>query len=154
MPRFTPPDPDFEMKVRDSFARQTFMRTIGAVLADVGPGRCTVVLPHREDLCQQHGFIHGGVTTTIADTAAGYAAFSLMPAGSSVLTTEFKINLLAPARGDRLIARAEVLKPGRTLSVVSVEVFAEDRGVETCIAAMLATLICLRDTPDSPPRAG
>lgn len=154
MSRFTPPDPDFEMKVRDSFARQTFMHTIGAMLAEVGPGRCTVELPRREDLCQQHGFIHGGVTTALADTAAGYAAYSLMPAGSSVLTTEFKINLLAPARGQRLIARAEVLKPGRTLNVVRVEVYAEDRGVETCIAAMLATLICLRGTPDAPPRTG
>ncbi|HEV7370737.1 PaaI family thioesterase [Arenibaculum sp.] len=154
MPRFTPPDPDFEMKVRDSFARQTFMRTVGAILAEVSPGRCEVALPWREDLCQQHGYIHGGVTTALADTAAGYAAYTLMPAASSVLATEFKINLMAPARGERLVARAEVLKPGRTLSVVRTEVYAENEGTETCIAAMLSTLICLRGTPDAPARSG
>ncbi|HSK38503.1 MAG TPA: PaaI family thioesterase [Arenibaculum sp.] len=153
MNRFAPPDPDFAARVRDSFARHAFLRLIGAELVETAPGICTIAVRVRADLCQQHGFIHAGVTATIADTAAGYAAFSLMPAGSSVLTTEFKINLMAPARGARLVARAEVLKPGRTLTVASVQVHAETGGERTCIAAMLASLICLKDTADTAPPA-
>jgi len=149
MTEFTAQDPGYEARVQDSFARQTFMATIGATLHGVAPGSCEIRLPYRADLCQQHGFLHAGVTCTIADTAAGYAAFSLMPAGSSVLTTEFKLNLLNPAAGSAFVARARVIKPGRTLSVVQSEVFALGRdGAETQIAVMLASMICLRDRLD------
>ncbi|HYH18367.1 MAG TPA: PaaI family thioesterase [Azospirillum sp.] len=150
MTAFKPRDPDFEARVRDSFARQTMMSTIGAQIVDLEPGACTLGMNYRRDLCQQHGYLHAGVTTTLADSAAGYAAFSLFPAGSSVLTAEFKINLLAPAAGERFLARGRVEKSGRTLTVVRSEVFAVDKdGVERPIALMLATLMCLADTADA-----
>lgn len=143
-------DPAWEAKVRDSFARQTFMQTIGARIASLAPGRCEIELPFRRELCQQHGYLHGGVVTAIADNAAGYAAFSLMPPGASVLTVEFKVNLLAPAAGERFRARGSVVRPGRTLLVVEAEVVAEDKGEEKPIAQMLATMMCLEGMPDRP----
>ena len=97
-----PRDPDWDAKVRASFARQTFMDTIGARIAALSPGRCEVEMPFRADLCQQHGYLHGGVVTAIAANAAGYAAFTLMPANSSVLGVEYKINLLDAAEGRAL----------------------------------------------------
>ena len=145
---FEPRDPAWEAKVRDSFARQTFMQTIGARIASLAPGRCEIELPFRRELCQQHGYLHGGVVTAIADNAAGYAAFSLMPPGASVLTVEFKVNLLAPAAGERFRARGNVVKPGRTLIVVEAEVAAIANGEEKSIAQMLATMMCLEGTPD------
>ncbi len=148
MPRFVPKDPDYERRVRDSFARQTLMATIGAEMAEVGPGSCTLAMAYRRDLCQQHGFHHAGVTTALADSAAGYAAYSLMPPGSSVLTVEYKINLMAPADGERFLARAAVERAGRSLTVVRSEVFAVKNGEEKAIAFMLATMMCLADTPD------
>jgi uncharacterized protein (TIGR00369 family) len=143
-----PRDPDWEVKVRDSFARQSLMQTIGAKIAALAPGTCEVELPYRRDLCQQHGYLHAGIATTIADSAAGYAAFSLMPAGASVLTVEFKVNLMAPGAGDRFLARGNVVKPGRTLIVVEAEVAAIANGEEKSIAQMLATMMCLEGTPD------
>ncbi|OJX70495.1 PaaI family thioesterase [Magnetospirillum sp. 64-120] len=141
---FTPKDPDYRSRVVEDFAKQNLMNTIGAELALIEPGRAEIVMAKRDDLCQQHGFLHAGITTTLADTAAGYAAFSLMPKGAEVLSTEFKINLLNPAEGKRFSARAEVLKPGRTLTVVRSDVWAEDEtGRWTMIASMLATMICL-----------
>lgn len=148
MSGFVPKDPDFERRVRDSFARQTLMETIGAEMVAVGPGTCTLAMAYRRDLCQQHGFHHAGVTTALADSAAGYAAYSLMPPGSSVLTVEYKINLMAPAEGERFIARGAVEKAGRTLSVVRSDVVAVRDGVEKPIAVLLATMMCLADTPD------
>ena len=112
MNSFEPADGAFEARVRDSFGRQSIMGLIGAEMSEVVPGRVVIELPFRADLCQQHGFFHAGVTTTIADSAGGYAAFSLFPADASVLTTEFKINLVAPAAGDRLRAVGQVVKPG------------------------------------------
>jgi uncharacterized protein (TIGR00369 family) len=150
MSGFTAKDPDFHRRVQGSYDRQTFMHTIGARLVKLEPGVCELEMPTRPDLCQQHGYIHAGVTTTLADTAAGYAAFSLMPAGSSVLTSEFKINLLNPAEGDKLVARAEVEKPGRTLVVVRADVFGVRNGRERKVATMLATMMCLADTADQP----
>lgn len=148
MSGFKPKDPAFREKVEASFARQAFLATIGARMAHVEPGRCVLEMPTRPDLAQQHGFMHAGATTTLADTAAGYAAFSLMPAGSAVLTTEFKLNLLSPAKGDKLVARAEVLKPGRTLVVVRSDVYGVEGDDETLVATMLATMICLADSAD------
>jgi len=150
MTRLTPSDPAFAERVRDSFARQSFMTTLGAELVRVEPGSCEIQLPYREDLCQQHGYIHAGVTTTLADNAAGYAAYSLMPADSSILTVEFKVNLLAPALGERPIARAHVRRAGKTISVVHSEVFAQQDGREKLVALMLATMMCLPATAERP----
>jgi uncharacterized protein (TIGR00369 family) len=149
---FVAQDQDFGARVQASFNRQTFLHTLGARLTSIEPGRCTIELAARSDLCQQHGYLHAGVTTTIADVAAGYAAYSLMPADTSVLTLEFKINLLAPAKGERLIARAEVLKPGKRLTVVRSDVVAIAGGRERLVATMLATMFCVhgQDTAGQP----
>ena len=136
-------DPNFEQRVRDSFARQAAMALIGASMTRVAAGRCEIELPVREDLTQQHKFVHGGVVGMIADSAGGYAAFTLMPADASVLTVEFKINMLAPARGERLIARGAVLKPGRTLSIARADVWAVEAGRETLVAATQQTLMVM-----------
>jgi uncharacterized protein (TIGR00369 family) len=145
-----PADPEFIARVRGSFARQAMMQTIGAVLETVAAGRAEISLPFRSDLTQQHGYLHAGVVATIADSACGYAAYSLMPADASVLTVEYKINLLAPAVGDRFIARATVIRPGRALTVVQADVFASVQGEERRTATMLATIIAVRDRPDRP----
>jgi uncharacterized protein (TIGR00369 family) len=147
---YAPRHDDWERTVRESFARQTFMTLIGARIAALEPGRVRLEMPFRRDLCQQRGFLHGGVTTALADTAAGYAAYSLMPAGSAALTVELKINLMAPALGDRFAAAARVLRPGRTLTVVEVDVTAEAAAGTKLIARMLATMICLENTQDAP----
>jgi uncharacterized protein (TIGR00369 family) len=143
-----PPDPAYAARVRDSFARQGAMRLIGARLAELGPGYCAVDLPYREDLTQQHGYVHAGIVSAIADCAGGYAGFTLFPAGASVLTVEYKLNLLAPAAGERLIAVAEVVKQGRTLAITRGEVYAEVAGQRTLCAIMQQTLIVLAGRPD------
>ncbi len=148
MTMFQPAAVDFAERVRDSFARQSIMGLIGAELARVEPGLVEILLPFREDLCQQHGFFHAGVTATIADSAGGYAAFTLFPAESSVLTTEFKINLLAPAAGERLRALGRVIKPGRTLTICEVEVFAIEAGQEKICAKLLQTLMTMHGKTD------
>jgi uncharacterized protein (TIGR00369 family) len=145
---FVPANPAFEARVRDSFARQAAMGLIGARLAEILPGHCSIELAVRADLSQQHGFVHGGIVSMIADSAGGYAAFSLMPADASVLTVEFKLNLLAPARGERLVAIGTVLKPGRTLSVTRADVFAHDGSRETLIATMQQTLMVMHGVSD------
>jgi uncharacterized protein (TIGR00369 family) len=124
------------------------MQTIGAELVRVEPGRVEIALPYRDDLTQQHSYLHAGITSTIADSAGGYAGYSLFPAGSSVLTVEFKINLLAPAAGERFIAVGEVVKPGRTLTICRLEVSALKVEQRTLIAIGQQTLICLEGTPD------
>ena len=139
--------PDFEVRVRESFARQHVMQTIGANLQAIGPGRVVIELPFRTDLAQQHGFIHAGVISTIADSACGYAALTLMPPGAAVLTVEFKINLLAPAKGERFIAGARVVRQGRTLSTCAADVIAVDHGDERVVATMLATVMTSLDRP-------
>src|SRR5215467_8339854 len=118
-----PANPDFEKAVRQNFTEQPVMTLIGAELSHVAPGLVEISLPFRADLTQQDGFLHAGIITTIADSAAGYAAYTMMPAGSRVLSVEFKVNLMRPARGETFVARAEVVKPGRTLSVVRADVF-------------------------------
>jgi uncharacterized protein (TIGR00369 family) len=143
-----PPDPDFEQRVRASFDRQGAMRLIGARLGKVGPGYCCVELPYRDDLTQQHGYIHAGIVSAIVDSAGGYAGFTLFPADASVLTVEYKLNLVAPAVGERLIAEAEVVKPGRTLAITRGEVYAERAGRRTLCAIMQQTLIVMAGTPD------
>jgi len=143
MSRFEPLDPDYEARVRASFARQEFMRTLGVEILHLAPGEVDLGLPHRPGLSQQHGYFHAGVTATIADTAAGYAALSLYPQGTGVLTTEFKINLLRPADGERLVARGRVIKPGRTLTICQSDVYGERNGRETHVATLLLSMICL-----------
>eukprot|EP00035_Acanthoeca_spectabilis_P031922 m.16285 g.16285 ORF g.16285 m.16285 type:complete len:218 (+) comp5036_c0_seq1:34-687(+) len=145
-PAFQPRDPDWQSKVADSFAKQTFMAHLGAELTHCSPGEVHITTAASPALRQQHGFFHAGVTTSIADSAAGYAAFSLFESGAEVLSTEFKINLLNPALGDRLIARGRVLKPGKTLTVTQADVFGVDdsTGKETHVATMLATMMQLR----------
>jgi uncharacterized protein (TIGR00369 family) len=132
-----PPNQQFENAVRDSFGRQTYMAAIGASLARVAPGEVDIELPFRDDLLQQSGTLHGGVITAIGDTACGYAALTLMPAGSEVWSVEFKINLLAPAAGRRFVARGRVVRSGRTLSVCTAEIATEQR----VVATMLGTFI-------------
>jgi uncharacterized protein (TIGR00369 family) len=145
---FTAANPAYEARARDSFARQAAMRLIGARLTTVEPGRCIIELDVRDDLTQQHGFVHGGVVGMIADSAGGYAAFTLMPADASVLTVEYKINMLAPATGERLVATGEVLKPGRTLSIVRADVVAVQAGRTVRVAAMQQTLMVMHGVAD------
>lgn len=143
-PIFQPKDPDYAERVRASFARQQIMSLIGAELAVVEPGYTEIHLPHRAEITQQHGFIHGGVVGTIADSAAGYAANTLTPADTSVLTVEYKINLIAPADGERLVARGEVIKPGRTLIITRAEVFAIKNAQWTLCALMQQTIMAMQ----------
>ena len=148
MPTFTPPDTDWETRVRESFGRQGLMRHLDARLTRVEPGLVEIELPFRAEVTQQHGYFHAGATSSIADTAGGYAAYSLFPADSSVLTVEFKINLIAPAKGDRLRAVGEVIKPGRTLAICDLKVFAISGDREALCAIGLQTLICLNERPE------
>ena len=141
-----PLNQSFAADVASNFAQQPVMNLIGARLALVEPGVVEIELPFRADLTQQNGYIHAGVITTIADSASGYAAFSLMPAGSGVLSVEFKVNLLRPALGELFVARAEVIKAGRTLTVVRADVFATGANAEKeLVATMQGTMMCLRD---------
>lgn len=137
-----------QSRVRSSFARQRVMGTLGAVLTRVDPGAVEIMMPYREDLTQQHGFIHAGIVATILDSACGYAAFSLMPVDVAVLTVEYKINLLRPAKGDRLVARARVVRPGKTVTVCSGDVFAQTGGSENVVATMLATIMAVPQRDD------
>ena len=140
------PDPAFAERIRESFSRQKAMALIGARLARVEAGAVEVALPFRDDLTQQKGFVHGGIIGMIADTACGYAAFSLMPARGSLVTVEYKMNILKPGRG-ALRAHGRVIRPGRTLTVARAEVYAEDG---SHVATMLQTLMALPDRPDRP----
>jgi uncharacterized protein (TIGR00369 family) len=130
-------------RIRVSFSKHGLMSTLGAALGGISPGAVEIVIHPSPAISQQHGFVHAGAVSAIADSAAGYAALSLMPAGMGVLTTEFKINLVAPAVGERIIARARVVKPGRTLTLVQTEVFAESQGQEKLIALLTATMMSI-----------
>lgn len=142
-PRFEPQDPDFAERVRASFAKQGAMQTLGATLVELAPGRADIVLPWQQGLTQQHGFLHAGMVAAALDSACGYAASTLMPADAGVLTIEYKINLLAPARGQRFRMHGLVLKPGRTITVAEGRAFAIDDGREKLIASMTATLMTI-----------
>jgi uncharacterized protein (TIGR00369 family) len=147
--KFEVRDPDFERRVRDSFARQAAMATMGIALERVSPGEADLILPFRQDLTQQNGFLHAGVITTALDSAAGYAAFTLMDADASVLSVEFKVNLLAPARGAMFRALARVVRAGRTLTVVSGEFHAyESAAAESgkLVAIFTGTMMSVRES--------
>ena len=151
MSAFTALDPDFERRVRESFTRQKVMTLLGAELGVVEPGRVTIELPYRDDLVQQHGYVHAGIVGTIADSAGGYAGYTLMPPGSSVLSVEYRMHLLAPADGARLVAPGRVVRAGRTLTVCELEVEALKDGARSRCAWGSQTLICLRERSDLPP---
>ena len=136
-----PQDPDYEARLRASFQRQQVMATLGARLTRVAPGETDIELPFRSDLTQQNGFLHAGIVTTILDSACGGAALSLMPAEAGVLSIEFKTNLLAPARGELLIARARVVRAGRTITVCQADGVMVDGGREVHVATMTATMM-------------
>ncbi|MBZ0290496.1 MAG: PaaI family thioesterase [Anaerolineae bacterium] len=142
-PVLHPRNPAWESAVRESFQRQKVMRLIGAQISELTPGRCVIRLPFRDDLTQQHGFFHAGITSTIVDSAGGYAGLTLMPAGAEVLSVEFKINLLAPAQGEVLIAEGEVLKSGRNLVITRGEVYGLYDGKWTHCATMQQTLMTM-----------
>ena len=133
--------PAFREIVKDSFARQGLMRTLGAEITEIGPGRCTITAPIRPETAQQHGFAHAGTTFALGDSACGYAALSLQEEGVEVLTSEMKIHLLAPATGARLVARGEVLRAGRRLVVARADVFAETGGDSGHVATLLGTIV-------------
>jgi uncharacterized protein (TIGR00369 family) len=138
---FQPEDPEYANRVRDSFARQRIMRLMGASLSRVEPGAIDISLPYREDLTQQNGYLHAGILTTIADSASGYAAYTLMPAGADVLSVEFKVNLLRPAMGETFLAEARVVKAGRTLTITSCDVLGQTGKETKLVATMLGTMI-------------
>lgn len=140
---FHPPYPHFAQRVRASFQQQTVMATIGATVRSVAPGAVEIELPFRADLCQQDGFLHAGIVTTVVDSACGYAAYTLMPAHARVLSVEFKINFLAPAVGDSFIARGKVARAGRTVTVCTGEVIALSQDAQRVIALMQATMMAV-----------
>ena len=150
MSTFSASDPNYASRVRDSFRRQQVMAWIGAELTQLAPGLCEITLPRKPELTQQHGYVHGGIIGTIGDTAAGYAAYTLMPHDASVLTVEYKMNIMAPGDGDRMIARGEVIRAGRTLVVARADVYAVKGGRQTHCASLLQTLMTMHGKSDQP----
>ena len=147
-PVFEARDPGYAQRVRESFARQGAMALIGAAMTELAPGYCAIAIQPHTEILQQHGYVHAGIVATLVDSAGGFAGFTLFPADSSVLTVEFKLNLLAPATGDRLVAEGFVVKPGRTLVITRGEVHAEKDGQRTLVALMQQTLIVMHGKPD------
>lgn len=144
---FQTPDANYDQKVRDSFHAQQFMHFIGAVLEGLEPGQCRIRLPFKPELSQHDGFFHAGIITTLADNAAGFAAYTLMPADASVLTVEFKMNFLSPGDGDYLLARGSVIKAGRTLTVCRSQVWTNRDGEDRLCATALLTMMALKGKP-------
>jgi len=145
---FIPAFAGYEARVRESFARQGAMKLIGAAISEVAPGYCAIAVAPRPELSQQHGYVHAGIVSAIVDSAGGYAGFTLFPEDASVLTVEFKLNLVAPAKGERIVAEGFVVKPGRTLAITRGEVYAEEGGKRTLVAIMQQTLMVMRGRQD------
>ena len=143
MNEFKVRDPNYETRVRSSFEKQDIMKTIGASLVKMAPGEVVIEFSYDQSLTQQNGFIHAGVVTTVVDSACGYAAYTLMPADSDVLTIEYKVNFMSPAKGETFKGIGKVLKSGRTITVCSGDVIAVEGGKERVVATMQATMICL-----------
>ena len=143
MQRFEPKNPDYRAVATDIFTRQRAMQTLGISIVRLEPGEVDLAMPYSADFTQQHGFVHAGIITAGLDNACGVAAFTLMQAGSEILTVEFKTNLLAPAKGERFVFRAKVVKPGRTLTFCEAAAFAQNDGAETLVATMTGTLMAL-----------
>lgn len=138
---WSPRDPAYETRVRESFSRQSHMATLGATIVFIAPGEVHLALPFAPQFCQQNGFLHAGAIASVADSANGYAAFTLAPPETDVLAVEYKINLLAPAQGVRFLACGQVLRPGRTLTVCQAQVFSTGAAERVLIATMLSTII-------------
>lgn len=144
MSAYQPTDPDFEQRVRESFFQQGLLKTINAELTLLEPGQVHITTLYDERFTQQDGFLHAGIVTSLVDSACGYAAYSLMPLYSRVLSVEFKVNLLNPAKGEIFRAEGRVIKPGKTLTVCEGKLFAlSDGDQEKLVAAMQATMICV-----------
>jgi uncharacterized protein (TIGR00369 family) len=143
MSRFAPKNPDYRAIAIHTFEQQRAMHTLGISIARLEPGEVDLAMAYSPDFTQQHGFVHAGIITAGLDNACGIAAFTLMPPDTGILTVEFKTNLLAPAKGERFVFRATVVKPGRTLTVCEAKAYAEHRGGETLIATMTGTLMAL-----------
>lgn len=141
MSDFKPIDPDFAARVRSSFEKQNVMKTIGAVLSKVAPGEVEIEFSYDASLTQQHGYLHAGIVTTVVDSACGYAAYTLMAPDSEVLTIEYKVNFMSPARGERFKGIGKVTRAGKTITVCSGDVVAVEDGKEKVVATMLATMI-------------
>ena len=141
MSEFKPMDPNYEARVRPSFEKQNVMKTIGAILTGIAPEEVVIELSYDASLTQQHGYLHAGIVTTVVDSACGYAAYTLMAPDSEVLTIEYKVNFMAPARGERFKGIGKVLRSGRTITVCSGDVVAIENGKEKVVATMLATMI-------------
>ncbi len=139
-------DPDYEARIRASFAKQTFMATLGARLVRIEPGEVAIALSHRADLTQQHGFMHAGAVTAVIDSACGYAGLSLMEPGAGVLAVEFKVNLLAPAAGREFLATGRVVRAGKTLSICTGELRVADEGNDKLVAILQGTMMAVRGT--------
>ncbi len=146
--KYKPMDPDFKQKVESSFSRQMFMDFIDAKLVKIEPGFCEIHVPYKKELTQQHGFFHAGVIGTVADNCGGYAAFSLMPKDASVLSVEYKLNLLAPGSGDLLTGMGTVIKPGRNLTICSTEIYIINKGIKKLCATSLMTLMTMHKKED------
>lgn len=141
----SPPDPQFEHRVRESFVRQGLINTLDGKITHIGPGELHIEAPFDERFTQQDDFLHAGIVTTLMDSACGYAAYTLMPANSRVLTVEFKVNFLKPAQGDRFRAEGHVIKPGKTLTVCEGKLFALLDEREILVAVMQTTMVCLQE---------
>ncbi|WP_407166904.1 PaaI family thioesterase [Bradyrhizobium sp. ORS 111] len=144
MPSFQPKNPDYRAVATDMFERQRAMQTLGISIVHMEPGEVELAMPYSPDFTQQNGFVHAGIITAALDNACGVAAFTLMPAGSDILTVEFKTNLLAPAKGERFTFRARVVKPGRTLTFCEAGAYAHNDGAEALVATMTGTLMALQ----------
>jgi len=140
---FKPRNPDFAQRAQQSFDLQNAMKSLGVTTADIGPGKVTLEMPFNKEFRQHHGFMHAGIITTALDSACGFAAYTLMEAKAEVLTVEFKTNFLAPAKGERFLFHAEVIKPGRTLTVADAKAYAIQDGQEKLIATMTGTLMAI-----------
>jgi uncharacterized protein (TIGR00369 family) len=151
--QFTPRDPSFAEKTRASFTQQGFMKYLGAEITAIEPGHCEIRVPFRPELSQQDGYFHGGVSGAIADSATGYAAYSLTPPDTSVLSVEYKLNFVAPALGELLIARGQVIRAGRTLTVCRADVHVVRDGVEKICATLLSTIIALSTSASVAPKS-
>ncbi len=150
MSKFIVHNKDYAARVRESFARQGFMNYLGAEITNVGPGTVEIEVPFSKNLAQQHGFFHGGVIGTIADNAGGYSSFTLMAATDSVLTVEYKLNIMSPAIGDKLIARGRVLRPGKQITTSQSDIFVVRDGKEKLCATMLGTFMTMKNASDEP----
>lgn len=148
MTTHVPRDPGFAARVRASFERQRLMHTLGAKMTRLVPGECEIEMPFDPAFTQQHGFLHAGTLTAVVDSACGYAAFSLMAPGAAVMSVEFKVNLLAPAAGEALVARARVVRSGRTLTIVAGDGFMRTGDDERHVFTMLATMMAVQGRDD------